>query len=266
MIMPVHDDLGKRMKCYEKVSRNYLVRRTPVIIRIDGKAHHSFTKGLKKPFDNIYIDAMNDTMLQLCQRIQGCVFGYCQSDEITLVLQDYATIKTDAWFEYNIQKLTSISASMATLYFNKAFDNRIDEYIGYLCLLDDEMKDWVFSQEEKYIKNIEKKCIEGALFDARAFNLPKDEVVNCIYWRQLDAIRNSIQMCGHTYFSHKELENKSCEDIKQMLEEIGQPWENLSFAYQRGRACYRDENQKWIIDKHMPVLKGEERDYLERLI
>lgn len=265
--MAVHDDLGKRMKRYEKVSRNYLVRRTPVIIRIDGKAHHSFTKGFKKPFDNIYIDAMNDTMLQLCQRIQGCVFGYCQSDEITLVLQDYATIKTDAWFEYNIQKLTSISASMATLYFNKAIDNRLSEYIDYLLSIkNDEAMEWLIPEEEEYIEKVNKQWLKGALFDARAFNLPKDEVVNCIYWRQLDAIRNSIQMCGQVYFSHKELENKSCEDIKQMLKEIGQPWENLSFAYQRGRACYRDENQKWIIDKHMPVLKGEERDYLERLI
>ena len=98
------DALGNRMKAYEGASRNFLTRRIPVIIRLDGKAFHTFTKGMEKPFDRVLMRAMQNTMKHLCENIQGCVFGYTQSDEITLVLTDYATIKTDAWFDYNVQK------------------------------------------------------------------------------------------------------------------------------------------------------------------
>ena len=115
------DSLGDRMKAYENVSRNYLTRKIPVIIRIDGKSFHTFTRGMEKPFDAILTETMKRTMKYLCENIQGCAFGYTQSDEITLVLTDYDNPTTDAWFGYNIQKMASVSASMATLAFNKIF-------------------------------------------------------------------------------------------------------------------------------------------------
>lgn len=264
--MPIHDDLGTRMKEYEKVSRNFLVRRVPVAIRIDGQHFHSFCKGFKRPFDTIFTNAMNTTMIELCKNIQGCVFGYVQSDEITLILQDYATIKTDAWFEYNVQKLTSISASMTTLYFNRAIDNELSSYINYLLEAYPHNEKWPPEDEDKYVDKINNQWLKGATFDSRAFNIPKDEVVNLVYWRQLDAIRNSIQACGQSMYSHKQLEGKSCAMIKEMLAADGKPWEDLPIAFQRGRACYRDEEYGWILDEEMPVLKGEDREYLERLI
>lgn len=116
-----YDSLGDRMKGYENIARNYLTRRVPTIIRVDGKAFHTFTRGMEKPFDRILMTTMQNTMKYLCENIQGCVFGYTQSDEITLVLTDYATITTDAWFGYNIQKMCSVSASMATLAFSNAY-------------------------------------------------------------------------------------------------------------------------------------------------
>ena len=116
-----NDSLGNRMKEYESVSRHFLTRRIPAIIRLDGKAFHTFTRGMKKPFDRIMMTTMQETMKFLCENIQGCVFGYTQSDEITLVLTDYATIATDGWFGYNIQKMVSVSASMATQAFNRIF-------------------------------------------------------------------------------------------------------------------------------------------------
>lgn len=125
-----NDSLGDRMKGYEGVSRNFLTRRVPAIIRLDGKAFHTFTKGMKKPFDSVLTQTMQETMKYLCENIQGCVLGYTQSDEITLVLTDYATIQTDAWFGYNIQKMCSISASMATSVFNKVFYRSIDNYFN----------------------------------------------------------------------------------------------------------------------------------------
>lgn len=106
--MPVRDELGKRMKKYESVSKTVLMRRTPVIIRIDGKAFHTFTRGFEKPFDKVLIKTMQETTKYLCENIQGCVFGYTQSDEISLVLIDYQTLTTDAWFDYEVQKLRSL--------------------------------------------------------------------------------------------------------------------------------------------------------------
>lgn len=127
--MPVNDNLGMRMKNnYESIPKARLMRRTPVAIRIDGKAFHTFTKGFEKPFDMVLIKSMQQTMKYLCENIQGCVFGYCQSDEITLILVDYQTLTTDAWFDYEVQKICSISASMATMAFNKFFAENIDNY------------------------------------------------------------------------------------------------------------------------------------------
>jgi tRNA(His) 5'-end guanylyltransferase len=127
--MPVNDELGKRMKeFYEQVPKTRLVRRTPVAIRIDGKAFHTFTRGFKKPFDEVLGRAMRETMKYLCENIQGCVLGYTQSDEITLILIDYQTFNTSAWFDYEIQKICSIAASMATMAFNKAFAKTYDEW------------------------------------------------------------------------------------------------------------------------------------------
>ena len=120
--MALRDELGIRMKnFYESVPKTKLLRRTPVAIRIDGKAFHSFTRGMKKPFDFILIESMQKTMQYLCENIQGCVLGYTQSDEITLLLIDYKRLNSDAWFDYEVQKMCSIAASMTTMAFNRYF-------------------------------------------------------------------------------------------------------------------------------------------------
>lgn len=260
--MPVNDDLGRRMKeNYEMRARTSLVRRMPVAIRIDGKAFHTFTRGLKRPFDSILMTSMKETMLDLCKNIQGCVFGYTQSDEITLILIDYQTLTTDAWFDYEVQKMTSISASMATLYFNKHFAENVDFWV------DNYYEAWNHSDDDdKYLQALDNCCKVGAMFDARCFNIPKEEVCNLIYWRQLDATRNSIQMVGQTFFSHKQLQNKSCNNIQDMLmEEYKINWNNYSTDKKRGTACYREEDG-WTIDINMPILKGNSRDYVEKHI
>ena len=103
--MPIRDDLGMRMKeYYEAIPKTRLMRRTPVAIRLDGRAFHTFTRGFEKPFDEILVTSMQDTMKYLCEEIQGCVFGYTQSDEITLILIDYQTLDTDAWFGWEVQE------------------------------------------------------------------------------------------------------------------------------------------------------------------
>ena len=278
--MPVHDDLGLRMKNnYESIPKTRLMRRTPVAIRIDGKAFHTFTKGFEKPFDMILIKSMQQTMKYLCENIQGCVFGYCQSDEITLILVDYQTLTTDAWFDYEVQKICSISASMATMAFNKFFEANVKNYIQSI------MPNILTSLAETYMKAVEK----GAMFDARCFNIPKEEVTNLIYWRQLDATRNSIQMVGQANFSHKELQNKSCNMIQDMLhEQKGINWNDFPTVCKRGTACIKNKRiigyvdgsgttiaelinpseleTSWILDTEMPILKGEDRKYVDDLV
>ena len=273
--MPDRDSLGTRMKTYyEEVPKFRLYRRTPVAIRIDGKAFHTFTRGFKKPFDEILIKSMQQTMLYLCENIQGCVLGYTQSDEITLILQDYKTLTTSAWFDYEIQKICSISASMATMAFNKFFyENAFQVRADNIRLPDKE--------EAEYKTTLYEAVNKGAMFDARCFNIPKEEVTNLLYWRQLDAARNSVQMVGQAYFSHKELQNKSCNDIQDMLmEKYNINWNDFPTTQKRGSCAVRMTIQNpnvdpkdgayprdvWCIDNEIPQFKGEGRDYIEKRI
>lgn len=247
------DSLGDRIKGYESRNQYFLQKRTPVIIRLDMRAGHSYTKGLTKPFDNVFINAMIQTMESLCEEVQNCVFAYTQSDEITLVLVDYQNINTSAWFEYRTDKLCSISASLATYYFNKAFAENAKRLIA------------TSNHNDDYMITLERCMDKPAIFDARCFNVPRDEVTNTVYWRQLDAVRNSVQACGQAEFSHRQLDHKNSDDIKEMLREIGKPWENLPIYKQRGTCCKREDGD-WVTDYSMPLLVKEGRAYLEDII
>lgn len=253
------DSLGDRMKeNYENRAKTYLVRRTPVIIRIDGKAFHTFTRGFKKPYDDIFHNAMNATMKYLCENIQGCKLGYTQSDEITLLLTDYDTLTTDAWFDNNVQKICSVSASMATMAFNKYLREfsrdtlrRINN--AFTCT----------SEEDNYATALEKAIDKGAMFDSRCFNIPKEEVTNCFVWRQQDATRNAIQMLGQCNFTHKELQGKSCNDIQDMLMlQKGINFNDMPAKFKRGVCCRKGDDGKWIVDEEIPVFT-QDRDYVE---
>ena len=181
--MPVHDDLGTRMKTfYEQVPKTRLIRRMPVAIRIDGKAFHTFTRGFNKPFDEILIKSMQETMKYLCENIQGCVLGYTQSDEITLILVDYQKLTSAAWFNYEVQKMCSIAASMATMMFNKFFEKNVENFIQD-CASDCETQGLYGEGTVEYdlCKTYQKAVEKGAMFDARVFNIPKEEVTNLIY-------------------------------------------------------------------------------------
>lgn len=281
-----NDSLGDRMKGYEGVSRNFLTRRVPAIIRLDGKAFHTFTKGMKKPFDSVLTQTMQETMKYLCENIQGCVLGYTQSDEITLVLTDYATIQTDAWFGYNIQKMCSISASMATSVFNKVFYRSIDNYFNQEDILSTMFGENSESKDRlrQYADTLKNALAKGALFDSRAFSIPKEEVCNCLIWRQQDATRNSIEAVGQANFSHHELHKKTCNMIQEMLwSQRGINWNDFPTELKRGSCCVkrqfeetiddpRNPGQKitvcrnrWIIDHEIPIFT-QDREYIERLI
>lgn len=266
----IRDELGERMKeYYENRAKTYLLRKTPVIIRIEGKAFHTFTKKFQKPFDAILIKTMQETTQYLCSVIQGCKFGYTQSDEISLLISDLDSDQSDAWFDYEVQKLCSISASMATMAFNKFFAKNVSDFY----------KNSEGSPYDIDLGAIYEKAIEqGAMFDARCFNIPTYEVFNYFYWRQLDASTNSVSMVAHTLFSDNELHKKSWSEMQDMIfQKSGINWNDYSEPEKRGSAIYKIKceatrefkgetinymRNKWSIDKTMPELKLANTDYI----
>lgn len=260
------DALGDRMKAYENISRISLTRRMPVVVRIDGKAFHTFTKGFKKPFDSILIGAMQDTCIHLCENIMNCQLAYTQSDEISLLLTDYKTRETQPWFGNNLQKIVSIAASMATMAFNKAYEKHV---------LGDPIWDHVDSESARsdlmafrtYVDKLGK-----AMFDARAFILPKEEVCNYFIWRQQDATRNSIQMVARSMFSHREAHGRSCDTLQAMMHEKGVNWNDLPTVQKRGSCIVKESYEKegvmrsrWKVDTEIPIFTHN-RDYIDKYV
>ena len=272
--MPAHAEIDVRMKeNYEFPYRFKLTKRTPVIVRVDGRAFHSFTKGFAKPFDTVLIKSMQDTAKYLCENVMGCKLAYVQSDEISLLLVDYESLDSQPFFDNNLQKICSITASMATLAFNKAFEKHVKNL--------DPAK-----VNNKLLKKYE-SCIEkGGMFDSRCFNIPQDEVCNYFFSRQIDASRNSVEMVGRAYFSHKELHLKNGSMIQDMLhEQHGVNWNDFPIEQKRG-ACIvkeyyyvdKDGNEtvvlnenctkrsRWIVDHEIPQFKGDNRQYIDRYV
>lgn len=273
------DALGDRIKSnYEYRSCYYLTRRVPAIIRLDGKAFHTFTRGFDKPYDVVFLTAMQNTTKNLCESIQGCVFGYTQSDEITLILTDYNTPKTDAWFDYNIQKMVSVSASMATKFFYMNFNKAVEDFVN--DFIENEKQYLPDSEIEKFrelYNAYQKAKNSNAFFDARVFSISQEEVVNCLIWRQQDATRNSIEGLGQKYFSQKQLRGKNTDEVQDMLmSEYNINWNNVPTAFKRGTCVYKVPKvvetpngvalrNKWKIDDEPPIFT-KDKEYIEKWI
>ena len=263
--------IAKRMKEYEDARKDYLTRRVPVMIRLDGNAFHTFTRGFKKPFDDILVEAMQQTMKYLCENISGCVMGYTQSDEITLLLIDYKTMQQGAWFGYVRRKVETLSASMATMAFNKFFTklvtDKVREEIKECKTEEDRIR--VKSYYSKYVRKMGK-----AMFDSRAWNMPEFEVINGFIWRQNDCTRNSVQSVAQANFSANQLKGKKHNEIMDMLMlDKGINWNDYPTHLKRGSCCIKVPQvfnegtpeeftrNKWIIDKEIPIFT-QSREYI----
>ena len=196
-------NLDDRMKHYERSVGHQLTLRCPAVVRIDGRAFHTFTKPFKRPYDGIFRSLMVKTAQHLCEKISTARFAYGQSDEISILLIDYAGFETDQFFGGKVQKLVSVIASEATVAFNKALWEVVNSPVPAFADVVESLK----------------KSLFQATFDARIFSVPERDAGNYFIWRQQDAIRNSIQSLGQAHFSHKKLHRKSADDIKAMLEE-----------------------------------------------
>lgn len=238
--------LGDRMKEYERSFDIEMTKRIPIIIRLDGKAFHSWTKknNCKKPFDRTLMNLMAGTTKYLCENISGCILGYTQSDEISLVLINNQRINSEAWFNNRVQKIASISSSLATYFFNNN------------------------SPFEKKVP---------AFFDSRVFIIPKNEVRNYFLWRQRDAEKNSISSLSQSLYSHKELQNKNSDEKQEMCFQKGINWNDLYTPEKRGFAIYKKEfliigknnekitRNKFFIDDNIPIFSSDECSLFETI-
>lgn len=227
----MYSDYDIRMKSYYEKRHNYsLTRRTPVIIRVDGKSFHNFCRRFKKPYDELLNDSLNNVMKFLCENIQGAKIAERHSDEISILLTDFDTINTDAFFDYEIQKIDSVVSSMVTAEF---------------C------KNLLKSKQDAILNNDE----TWPNFDCRCFTIPKDEISNYFWWRMLDAKRNSINMLARSNFSHKQLHKKTCNEMQEMLwQEKKINWNNIPQGQKSGFMCFKSK-----VEKEIPVgpMKGQ---------
>ena len=248
-----NDALGMRIKSfYEKVTRIFLPRRTYTIIRIDGKAFHTYTKGLNRPFDMDLVADMDRTAQFLCKEIQGAKMAFVQSDEISILVTDFDKLETSAWYDNNLQKICSISASLATAKFNQL---RIDKLISSGKILTD------FDN------------LKLAMFDSRVFQIPsKVEVENYFIWRQQDTVKNSISSVAQSLYSHKELDGKNGNDKQEMIFQKGMNWNDFDPKLKRGRMIVKETYEKeggairtrWV--SIAPPTFTKDKEYLSNLI
>lgn len=250
------ESLGDRMKNnYEKIFNFKIPRRTNLIIRLDGRSFSKYTKNLNKPFDMDFASDMQETAKYVCENIQGCKLGYVQSDEISLWITDYDKLETEAWFDNELQKQVSISASLATSKFN------------HLRLFTDIKNKGFYDDDYDIIKN--QKLVE---FDSRVFIIPEiEEVINYFYWRQQDCTRNSISMATRSVYSHKELNNKNSDEKQEMLFQKGINWNDYPASCKRGSIIVKKEiknndiiRNKWIIEDS-PFF-NKDRNFIKKLV
>lgn len=271
------DSLGDRMKDYENVNRIYLTRRLPLILRIDGCHFHTYTKHFNKPFDRVLRDAMWETAKELCANISGAKLAYTQSDEISILITDYDNLDTEPWFSKNLQKMTSVAASMASIFFYQAHTFALKAFISECEAEEYEIPEWVSAHEDA-LRN------ESAIFDCRAFTLPKEEVNNYFLWRQQDCRRNSVEATARILFSDKELFRKSTEEMKEMMRtQKNTDWEYIPSFYKNG-ACVRKvtrvetfvppvpnkppvevSRKRWEVDTHIPIF-SKNPEYINELV
>src|SRR5271170_14479 len=250
------DALGDRMKRYEEATRFTLPRRTYTIIRVDGRAFHSWTRGLEKPYDTDFMHLMDRTAIALCEQISGAQFAYVQSDEISILAVDFLDINTESWFDGNVQKWCSVGASIATMAFNSGV-------MGYLTHSGD------MAQNKILLKQ------PNAMFDARVYTIPDPvEVENYFVWRQQDAERNSVMMLARTYATHKQLAGKKRADQHELIHAAGDNWAKHPVRFKHGAIIQRipyggrvqgTETSNWFVNENTPVFT-KDRQYLRNIV
>jgi tRNA(His) 5'-end guanylyltransferase len=248
----LHDSLGDRMKAYEVAARTVLPHRLPVIIRVDGKAFHTYTAKCERPFDRRLSDVMVSTAKRLCEEIQGAQLAYTQSDEISILVHGYKKFDTQSWFDNQVQKMTSIAAATASSHFS------LNSWLIW--------GDW---KDDTFYKPADvMKALRPATFDARVFIIPEADVCNYFLWRQQDATRNSVQMLARSLYSHKQCNNKNGVELQEMCFQKGHNWNDLEPRWKRGVCILRpltNDRNPWHLDDQIPIF-SQDRSYINDLL
>lgn len=240
-----HDSLGDRMKGYEQAARTVLPGRLPIIIRVDGKAFHTYTAKCNRPFDERLADVMVSTAKHLCEEVQGAQLAYTQSDEISVLVHGYKKFDSQAWFDLQVQKMASVAAGTASAHFTA--------------------NSWKILNDG----------LRPAVFDARVFVVPEADVCNYFLWRQQDATRNSIQMLARSLYSHKQLDGKNGSELQELCFAKGHNWNDLPTRWRRGVCIKRRQSEphpdmghtkeRLVVDLDIPVF-SQDRAYINDLL
>ena len=247
------------MKAFEDAFRMHLPPRMPLIIRVDGCRFHTYTKGLKRPVDDNLVEVMNLTATKLCEEVQGCQLAYIQSDEISLLLNNFKTFDTQSWFQNNLQKMASVAASIAGATFTLNSWRIWHGNTGPVLSFAD---------------------FRPAYFDARVFVLPKEEASNYFLWRQQDATRNSIQSLARSLYSHRECNDKNNSELQEMIFKKGINWNDCPTSQKRGRCVLKQQvevkaknpitqedcvamRSALVVDNEIPIF-SQDREYIDK--
>ncbi len=222
--------LSYRMRKYYRDPYDIqFTHRMPVIVQIDGKAFHTYTRGMDKPFDDGLIKTLTSLALFLCQHIPTVQIAYGQSDEISLLLHSYKRHESQPFFDNRVQKLVSVIAGEASAFATLTTGRR-------------------------------------TVFAAWASVFPEAEVVNYFIDRQQDATRNSIQMVAQSLYSHKQLQYKNQSELQEMIFQRGINWNDLPVHKKRGYTVIKNqESRLWEIDLEPPIFT-QDRSYIEHLL
>ncbi len=256
---------------YEDANFSFLKRNVPMVINITGEDYAGFVKRFQKPYDPLFIASMQRTLSYLCEQVPGCVFGYNHGFEFVLVIAPPSNIEQSSWFSYDLQKISSLTASMAGLHFNKDFEKSAKNYVLAGNNFDQTKK---LNAMQGYVHAIDK----GAIFSACCFNLPVEELHKYLYLKQKASLDRAIKEMGQTYFEEAELAGKSPSDIQFMVfNKCGINFDNYPIPFKRGSACLKNRMENgfllcetapegnWFIDKEMPLMREENRNYIDCL-
>ena len=264
------EDITKSM--FEDMSYMFLKRNSPAIIMIEGEDYREFVSKFQKPFDPLFTDTMQQTLKYMCENIPCCIFGYTKEFEVTILLLPPKDISEKTWFGRDVQKITSMAASMATVKFNKYFEKTAKSYVMAGNNFDETRK---LSAMQGYVNAIDK----GAFFTAKCFNIALNDIPEYIYKQQKESIHTGVQLMGRTYFSEEELRGKTQADIQFMVfDKAGINFDSYLPENKRGSACVRShraeemlehmgiEDELWEINKDVPVLKPENREFINLIL
>ena len=210
------ESFGDRMKAYELPTRILLPRRSYTVLRVDGRAFHTYLKNARKPFDGAFIHAMGKVAEALCAEITGAVLAYAQSDEVSVLYTDFRNPAAEPWFGGVAAKQVSIAASLATYVLGNSYSP------------------------------------PGGgrpLFDARVFTLPtRRDVADYFVWRQADALRNSVSMAAQAYFTPEQLHGMKASEVKELLRTTAAAdWDGYRPECRLGQVTTRTSTEKTTV-------------------